>query len=75
MVCPAHIQVNKSVALAITEATLSEGQKKYGRDVFDPLVWSAIQVKMSKVATKGELAWCLEKRTGMQKNGTSMIFD
>ena len=73
--CPAHIQVNKSVALAITEATLSEGQKKYGRDVFDPLVWSAIQVKMTEVATKGELAWCLEKRSGMQKNGTSIIFD
>ncbi len=73
--CPAHIKVNKSVALAITEATLSEGQKKYGGDVFDPLVWSAIQVKMNEVATKGERAWCLEKRSGMRKNGTSMLFD
>ena len=40
--CPAHTKVNTSVALATAEAFLSEGQKKYGSDVFDPLVWSAI---------------------------------
>ena len=73
--CPAHIKVNESLALSITEASLSEGQKKYGGDVFDPLVWSAIQVKMHELATKGERAWCLEKRAVMRKIGAEMIFD